>query len=593
MALTDIKDWHEEPRKIKSPLVMGPAGARPDQISHAIRGVMSAVFRHFDQVNASDGGLLVYDGAAGRFSMKSATGAGLVTEAPAGGNAYGRSSGAWVKVPKEAPYDGVSYGRRSGAWAEVIDTLGGQSIAGSLDAASLSESGVSISSKYLASHSALWHTIGNGASAPVWAAVCDIDVTGNYEGAFVDVDVMNRYVSGSFRVWVQTGPTATSNGGVEIITADPRRSVTRAADGVVVTVDRSGTTTKATVWVLLEAWSQNCYARARAAGTSQSRNPITKWYSKNELISATKPSGVSQTVSSTRSHDLFYASSKRLSTTSNGISVVGGAYSVDANNATNWSLTVGGGGNLDIRNHKAGASVSFGVSNSSGAAVWQGYVNSSGWVLRHGGKDRLLTSPSGVTVRSDNTDIVAGVASLVIAGGDGVKWARLGVLNATDKNLYLKNDTPGGLTLIAGSSSSGAYRNQILLNPNGSVSIAYNGIYKLWTTSAGISVSGTGTASDWIATSDARLKSNIREIETGVADAALKNINAYTYMKKGHRSMQAGLIAQEVMSVSPEAVAKSGDGMLSISQSAMNAIMWATIKRLNEKIEWLSQQVAP
>lgn len=60
-----------------------------------------------------------------------------IIDAPSDGNEYVRVNGGWSlntggSALPDAASDGVTYGRRDGAWSEVIDTLGGQAISGSL-----------------------------------------------------------------------------------------------------------------------------------------------------------------------------------------------------------------------------------------------------------------------------------------------------------------------------------------------------------------------------------------------------------------------------------------------------------------------------
>ncbi|EDF9497070.1 hypothetical protein GCB02_14685 [Salmonella enterica] len=103
---------------------------------------------------------------------------------------------------------------------------------------------------------------------------------------------------------------------------------------------------------------------------------------------------------------------------------------------------------------------------------------------------------------------------------------------------------------------------------------------------------GVGTATSWVSTSDQRLKSNIEEI-TGSLDK-LKKLTGYTYDKRSdltpnehtYTSHEAGLIAQEVQKVLPEAVTSSGDeSLLAVNSYAVQALQINATKELDAKVE--------
>ncbi|MBJ9129407.1 tail fiber domain-containing protein [Citrobacter freundii] len=104
---------------------------------------------------------------------------------------------------------------------------------------------------------------------------------------------------------------------------------------------------------------------------------------------------------------------------------------------------------------------------------------------------------------------------------------------------------------------------------------------------------GVATGQQWVSTSDIRLKSNIEPIK-GALDK-LKLITGYTYDKKNNLSEnpeevftthEAGLIAQEVQEVLPEAVVEtSEDKLLAVNSYAVQALQINAINELNEKVE--------
>ncbi|CQF39815.1 Uncharacterised protein [Salmonella enterica subsp. enterica serovar Typhimurium str. DT104] len=104
---------------------------------------------------------------------------------------------------------------------------------------------------------------------------------------------------------------------------------------------------------------------------------------------------------------------------------------------------------------------------------------------------------------------------------------------------------------------------------------------------------GVGMANQWTSTSDQRLKTNI-ELITGSLDK-LKKLNGYTYDKKSSLSEdpenyfvthEAGLIAQEVQKVLPEAVVSHGDEeILAVNSYAVQALVINATKELDVKVE--------
>lgn len=110
---------------------------------------------------------------------------------------------------------------------------------------------------------------------------------------------------------------------------------------------------------------------------------------------------------------------------------------------------------------------------------------------------------------------------------------------------------------------------------------------------------GVGTATSWVSTSDQRLKSNIEEI-TGSLDK-LKKLTGYTYDKRSdltpnehtYTSHEAGLIAQEVQKVLPEAVTSSGDeSLLAVNSYAVQALQINATKELDAKVEANEETIA-
>ncbi len=101
--------------------------------------------------------------------------------------------------------------------------------------------------------------------------------------------------------------------------------------------------------------------------------------------------------------------------------------------------------------------------------------------------------------------------------------------------------------------------------------------------SGDITISGSGTGADWIATSDRRIKSNIERI-----DRALQRLSAVTgctFNKDGADHRMAGVIAQDVEEALPEAVV---DGKVkAVSAQAMIGLLVEAVKELEQRVEAL------
>lgn len=104
----------------------------------------------------------------------------------------------------------------------------------------------------------------------------------------------------------------------------------------------------------------------------------------------------------------------------------------------------------------------------------------------------------------------------------------------------------------------------------------------------GFAANGNATAASWISTSDIRLKAQLKEIKT--AKEKVKSIKGYTYFKRNNLiedeysfySEEAGVIAQDVQTVLPEAVYKISDSdYLGVSYNGVTALL---VNAINEMI---------
>ena len=93
------------------------------------------------------------------------------------------------------------------------------------------------------------------------------------------------------------------------------------------------------------------------------------------------------------------------------------------------------------------------------------------------------------------------------------------------------------------------------------------------------------TASNFITTSDRRLKSEIKEIKNAIS--ILSKFASYEYIKDGKQD--AGFIAQEVKEAIPYSVFENNDDILTMSDRPILAYIHKAILELNERINKLEK----
>ena len=102
------------------------------------------------------------------------------------------------------------------------------------------------------------------------------------------------------------------------------------------------------------------------------------------------------------------------------------------------------------------------------------------------------------------------------------------------------------------------------------------------TVSKNLTVSG-----DITSTSDRRVKTNIKKLQ-GALDK-INNINGYTFNRTDiETSRQAGVLAQEILKVLPEAVSTDSKGMHSVAYGNLIALVIESIKELSNQVKEIS-----
>ena len=138
----------------------------------------------------------------------------------------------------------------------------------------------------------------------------------------------------------------------------------------------------------------------------------------------------------------------------------------------------------------------------------------------------------------------------------------------------------GGSLLVKGGASSVLY---VTGANGGRVGIlTSNPLYPL-------DVIGSIRASAYLATSDARLKTNISAIPDALGK--LLGINWYTYNLKSDGSFHYWVIAQEIETIFPYLVSTDENGMKSVNYNGLVAPIIESIKTLNTKMDTLEIQL--
>ena len=160
------------------------------------------------------------------------------------------------------------------------------------------------------------------------------------------------------------------------------------------------------------------------------------------------------------------------------------------------------------------------------------------------------------------------------------------VSSNTARNGYYGFSCNGHMVFMSNGSAHGIYddvNNEwwAMFAENAGVDLRYNGAVKLATTSAGVSVTGSLTATGNVtAYSDERLKSDIETLD----GSKVYDMRGVSYTKDGEAS--SGVIAQELQEVAPELV-HEGEEYLSVAYGNLVGYLIEAVKDLKAEIEEL------
>lgn len=156
-------------------------------------------------------------------------------------------------------------------------------------------------------------------------------------------------------------------------------------------------------------------------------------------------------------------------------------------------------------------------------------------------------------------------------------------LDLTGTTFSVESDLRGEVSLIGNSSFD-----YIQSGPDTALMVI-DGIPRLVATTSGGYCTGdfevTGTLTE---TSDKRLKSDIEKIESGLEKVC--KLSGYTFVKEGQDHRVAGVIAQEVLQVLPEAVTGTEDTNYSVAYGNMVGLLIEAIKDLKAEVDELKKK---
>lgn len=166
-------------------------------------------------------------------------------------------------------------------------------------------------------------------------------------------------------------------------------------------------------------------------------------------------------------------------------------------------------------------------------------------------------------------------------------------------NNYLRNYSNTASTFFMSNGSTGTNHHCIIIQGNTTapyVRLYYNSLEKLRTISGGIQVYGSGTATDWIATSDRKLKQNIEALDSETCLKNILSLKPSSFVWKESGKSDTGFIAQEVRDVLPNKVQENIDSdtkesCLAMSYGKLTTELTGAIQEQQKQIDRLVEIV--
>jgi hypothetical protein len=230
--------------------------------------------------------------------------------------------------------------------------------------------------------------------------------------------------------------------------------------------------------------------------------------------------------------------------------------------------------------YSTGGSLQPVILQAGGGGTDQILLNTNGTIVFGGActVDSTLAVTGAATFSGDITQSGTNPHITITATGT---YAYLN-LNATSNTSYLIQNVAGS---TANNVSAGAA--YLYMSQGQNFEFSWSGVTKASITSAGaVTFSSTATATDFILSSDMRLKTNITPITSALTK--VNTITGYTFeFIKDSGKRRSGVLAQEIQDILPEAVYTDADGYLSVSYDAIIPLLIQAIKEQQKKIEEL------
>jgi len=282
---------------------------------------------------------------------------------------------------------------------------------------------------------------------------------------------------------------------------------------------------------------------------------------------------------------------------------IGGSASTIPGAGGNAAILAGQGGtNTDIPNGGAGGRAIVRAGSGGDSSCGEGGVGGQAELCAGNGYNAVSCGDGG------NVKIQSGCG--VSAGCVQIYHGATSRMNSTTTGMYTNGvhcastcvATPYVCTSVVYGPASvsicaGAYIGAMHYASNNY--LRYNGDNKLYTTSGGITVTGSGTATDWISTSDCRLKDCIIPITNALSTVDALCGRCYIWCKDGCPDM--GLIAQDVVKIEPMLVSYNEnheeseesdiDTPMGLKYEKMAGLFVEAIKELKQQNESLQKQI--
>ena len=107
--------------------------------------------------------------------------------------------------------------------------------------------------------------------------------------------------------------------------------------------------------------------------------------------------------------------------------------------------------------------------------------------------------------------------------------------------------------------------------------------------SGNVTATGNITGADCIATSDIRVKDDLKRIENALDKVC--SLTGYTFWRKDTEQHSAGIIAQDLQAQLPEGVNEGDDGILHVSGQAEIGLLVEAIKEIKAQLDELKSKV--